>query len=102
MNKQETEKQYLRRIKKLLRDHLSKPPSESELRQRRVNLDLTPDQKKVFKYCVENTYVICEPIMKSPRHISTLIGLPLQTVRTALLKMIELDIIDTRLSYIIC
>jgi hypothetical protein len=101
MNKQETEKQYLRRVKKLYLDHQSKPPSESELRQRRVNLDLTPDQKKVFKYCVEETYVICEEEAKDPVTIAKSCKLRVDTVNVALKRLIELDIIDSDLSYII-
>jgi len=75
--------------------------AEINLRAERVRLDLTPEQKKVFKYCVEHTYAYSRPIARSPRHIAKYLNLPLQTVRTALLKMIRLDIIDTRLSYII-
>lgn len=78
-----------------------KPFSEIELRQQRARLDLTPEQKKVFKYCVLNTYALCDDEDKDPKYIAKRCKLSIETVVEALDKLRKLDIIDDNLSYII-
>ena len=75
--------------------------AEINLRAERVRLDLTPEQKKVFKYCVNNTYAFCDDEAKDPIHIAKRCKLNIKTVKLALIRLKKLDIIDDNLSYII-
>jgi hypothetical protein len=70
-------------------------------RQKHIRSSLTPTEKIVFKYCIENTYVICEPLDREPRHIARCCNLDIKEVRAAIKRLISLDIIDKKLSYII-
>ena len=69
------------------------------LQRSAVIAGLTPDERAVLNYCINNTYAYCEPELREHWLIARRCKLPIPTVRSAVKRLQGLGIIDDELSY---